>query len=394
VRVWSRQIKEGAEAHRVVRKARRLHERERHGDGLASARPAQHMGKVAKRLERADGTARVEGAAMVRSLRRLLATLLVSVFLLALLRSSPARAAPLDDVEDALVDGEIDPEDLVAHGTMGRAVPRTPPGGHAWVSLVGISRESVVGKREVGGFVVVGLPLERFGREGKRGPAPARPPLLVPVRGPSVLASRVRAGSEAIVLSPQLGREAVVAAWRAAGLGSNDRSLDAIVSRARWSAVLPETRLRAMRFDDAKLSTDVTTTTDTSRLRDTVGANTGYEARLTWRLDRLLYSNDERFFQRMKLDRMTARARVAGRVLDALFHWQRATIELRWAQKESRDEVDAALRAAQAETTLDVLTGGWFSASRPARDLRVLVPLSPPLPDDHASPELAPREDL
>ena len=35
-----------------------------------------------------------------------------------------------------------------------------------------------------------------------------------------------------------------------------------------------------------------TTGTDTSRLRDSAGANVGLEARLTWRFDRLIYADD------------------------------------------------------------------------------------------------------
>jgi hypothetical protein len=167
-------------------------------------------------------------------------------------------------------------------------------------------------------------------------------------------------------------------------MGVDDGRLDAILARARWSALLPETRLRAIRYADERLYTDATG--DVSRLRDSAGANLGLEARLTWRLDRLLYSDDEPSFERMRLERHDARNRIAAKALDALFHWQRAWLELRWAQSASReagpsaggrtrDEIEAALRVMEAEATLDVLTAGWFSSWRSQR-----VVLAPPVP--------------
>ncbi|QUS47027.1 hypothetical protein [Salmonella enterica] len=99
---------------------------------------------------------------------------------------------------------------------------------------------------------------------------------------------------QTVAVTPRLARATVEAAWRVAGLGNDDARLDAIVSRARWSAVLPETRLRAMRFDDQRLYTE--SSVDASRVRDSAGANVGFEARLTWRFERLLYAEDEPSF--------------------------------------------------------------------------------------------------
>jgi hypothetical protein len=174
----------------------------------------------------------------------------------------------------------------------------------------------------------------------------------------------VEGGESTLVLGPRLARTCVAAAWRNAGLGADDAALDAIASRARWSALLPEARLRAVRFEDERLSAD--TGTDTARWRDSAGANVGFEARVTWRLDRVLYADDEPALELMKLERHDARSRVASRALEALFHWQRAWIDLRSmgaAQRGTREEIDAALRVLEAEAALDVLTGGWFSSS-------------------------------
>jgi hypothetical protein len=258
-------------------------------------------------------------------------------------------------------------------------MPPRAPGGETWLTLGGFTRTSTDGPREIGGVVIVGLALDRMARQGARAG-------LGVATAPSLAVASAGAVEEAPAgASPRLARAAVEAAWRAAGLGGVDARLDAIVSRARWSGLLPETRLRAIRFDDQRLYTE-TTAADAPRLRDSAGANLGLEARLTWRFDRLLYADDEPSFERMRLERHDARARIASRVLSVLFQWHRAQLELRYAaaasrearEPSSRDEVEAALRLTEAAATLDVLTAGWFSAARG----RAVVPRppSPPVP--------------
>jgi hypothetical protein len=309
-------------------------------------------------------------------------------FIIPMLLFASARAsaapwrAPAD--EDALVDGDLDVEDIATRGPLARlsatkgttAVLRAPSGS-ASLSLVGFTRKTLDDLREVGGFVVLALPLDRFTRANTRvtsapvleDPAAfATTPQLVPASAPASLGLTPAAALDApfeLALTPRLARSCVTAAWRAAGLGVDDARLDAIVSRARWSAALPEARLRAVRFDDARLSLD--TDTDTNRLRDSSGANIGFEARLTWRFDRLIYADDEPSFERIRLEHRDARARIAAKVLEGLFHWQRAALDLRTlppSQQGTRDEADVILRVMEAEAALDVLTNGWFAAQR------------------------------
>lgn len=285
------------------------------------------------------------------------------------LAGASARAAPPEPPpEDRIYDGDLDAEDVVGRATARHALVGSAKGAGAWVSLSGFTQRSLQGQRELGGLIVVGLPLDRIAGAA---PTVVRPAAALPQE----------TGIQG--LSPKLARAAVEAGWRAASLSADDARLDAIVSRARWSAALPETRLRAVRFEDQRLSTDASL--DASRLRDSTGANVGLEARLTWRFDRLLYADDEPAFERMRLERHDARARIAGRVLEALFHWQRGWLELhsaRAAPREaheppnlpSRDETEAVLRIAEAEATLDVLTGGWFTSARSRAHTRAAPP--------------------
>jgi hypothetical protein len=316
------------------------------------------------------------GTSFAEARRMKLSLISVAAFLLLLVL--PTKKAWASPNEDALASGDIDVEDVAIQSpfttrsgarfgvaSVGRAIVPAPTNS-AWLSLVGFSHRTIDDRSEVGGFLVLGLPLDRFARGGTRGTSQSPPlglqlasdqqqqtqlPMQIPPQQPFDLA-----------LTPRLARSCVSAAWRAAGLGSDDARLDAIVSRARWSAILPEARLRAVRFEDARLSLD--TGTDTSRLRDSAGANVGFEARLTWRFDRVLYADDEPSFERIRLEQHDARSRIAARVLEALFHWQRAALDLRTlppSQQGTRDEADVTLRVMEAEAALDVLTNGWFS---------------------------------
>jgi hypothetical protein len=110
--------------------------------------------------------------------------------------------------------------------------------------------------------------------------------------------------------------------------------------------------------DDNRSTTS--TVDDTGRIYDATGANLWLEARLTWRLDRLLYADDEPTLERVRLEREEARARVASRTLDLLFAWERAAADARAWPAGSREANEAAVRRWEAAVALDVLTGGWF----------------------------------
>lgn len=296
--------------------------------------------------ERRRGT-RIAERGCMKALAGVLALLLV------LFSSAEARAAP--DLDDLVTDGELDGEDIVVRGRT-RVAPR--PSASTWLSLVGFVNEGSR-RSEVGGMLVLGIPFDRMA-------ARAAAPDLVRVAAPAA-----PDGPLDVALSPRLARSCVAAAWRAAGIGADDSRLDGIVSRARWSAILPEARLRAIRYDNLTLASSLDPASNaTTYLRDTTGANLGLEARLTWRFDRLVYADDEPAFERIRLEQRDVRSRIAGKTLDALFHWQRAVLDLKTlppAQVGTRDEADVALRVMEAEAALDVLTNGWFGAHRPKR---------------------------
>jgi len=305
---------------------------------------------------------------------RLAFLLLVGVVSRSAAAGSPDPSTLRDQLEDQVLDGDQDAEDLAVlrgatHGLgLGRA------SGTAYISVVAFGGTRLDGQREMGGLVVLGLPLGRFGRRSLRAdvrlpPVPDQgeveqvPTLWQPtalLEGPVGPAGRPAA--ESIVMTPDLARSCVRAAWRTLGI-ADDASIDSMAARARSSAALPELRLRAMRTADTSGRVTLTDA-DPNRYTEAGTATNWLEARLTFRLDRLLFADDEVSIERVRVDRSELRARTAGKVLQALFEWQRAYALVRDASSSSADHFAAILRELEASATLDVMTDGWFGRFR------------------------------
>jgi hypothetical protein len=167
-----------------------------------------------------------------------------------------------------------------------------------------------------------------------------------------------------MTVTTEVARSCVRAALRTAGLGDDNR-LDSVAARARSSAALPELRLRAVRTlgesGRVSLSED-----DPSRYVASGAATNVLEARVTFRLDRLLFADEEITVERARLDRCELRARIAAKVLQALFEWQKAYALLQDPALPSEDRFSAVLREAESGAILDMMTGGWFGTFRAA----------------------------
>ena len=164
-------------------------------------------------------------------------------------------------------------------------------------------------------------------------------------------------------LDPRDARAAVQAALAAAGLESDGDALDDLSNRARWSAALPELRLRITRLVDENASLSPTEY-DAYRQTASGGASLLLEARASWQLDRALFADQELQIARLRQQLDEERRRIGREVLALLFEWQRAV----WAALDPSAAVDACwaawLRVEQIATELDVQTGGWFERWR------------------------------
>jgi hypothetical protein len=261
-------------------------------------------------------------------------------------------------VEDALADCDIDAEDFLAL-RMPRPIAIAGNRSGAYLALSAFARESGAGA-ERGGMLVLQLPIDRFFVPAASAGAGAISQETAPKPPPPAPAAPV------FVVSPGDARACVKAALKAAGLGDETR-LESIAARARTSAALPELRLRALRSVD---QSGRLTYTEVDPYRYSEAGATGYtlEARLTFRLDRLLFADEEVSVERMHADRQEARTRIATKALAALFEWQRAYALEKSPTLTSEEHLGAVLRIAETGAALDVLTDGWFSRWRGAAE--------------------------
>ncbi len=161
-------------------------------------------------------------------------------------------------------------------------------------------------------------------------------------------------------VTPLLARGAVLAALRAARYPEKLAALGSMASRVRTSALLPELWLRAVRTHDDSLSLSPTAG-DPYHFSQVGGVGYFLEARLVWHLDRLVFDRDEIGVERLRAERSDVAGRLTNKVLEALFAWQRALLAKDDLNLPDDDRRHAAISAMEAEVTLDVLTGGWFT---------------------------------
>jgi hypothetical protein len=318
---------------------------------------------------------------MMRPLPKLLIACILTFARSAAASTPDARDAE-NRLDEQLQDGDRDLEDIASARLSPHAVGgvRMPS---AYVALEGFAGTTSYG-RQYGGFVVLQLPFECVGRRPIAAVARAVPdapqeeltvalsPAIAPfgsAPSPSALYLGADAGPAPstnrggfVVLDLAVARACVTAALRAVGL-ADDARLESIASRARSSGMLPELRLRAMRSVDESGRITLSEI-DPSRYTETGGATDWLEARLTFRLDRLLFADDEVSVERIRIERADQRARATTKVIEALFEWQRAYILARDPDLGTDEHVAALLRELEAASRLDIMTEGWFGRFR------------------------------
>ena len=137
-----------------------------------------------------------------------------------------------------------------------------------------------------------------------------------------------------------------------------------MAARARTAAVLPELFLRAARTTDDSLRLSPTID-DPYHYTSLGGAGLWIEGRLVWHFDRLVFDREEVAVERLRREHDDAMARLRGKVLEALFAWQRAVFRAE-DPKANADELEQALLSiSEQEATLDLLTAGWFTTGAP-----------------------------
>ncbi len=262
------------------------------------------------------------------------AQLLCGASFLLMLLASEARGTPPDAIEPAAA-GDLD------------------------LSL-GFRRDTGAAQSGSTAFVALAVPLERL----------AAPRLSAELTEPAPPEKPIRTAEPAppddLTLAPalpapelaRLARETVNAALRRENLPFRVRELDSLAARAKSSAVLPELRLRATRSQDEALR--LAPTPEDPYKFSLVGGNAlVLEASASWRLNRLVFADEELAVQRLRLEEERTRERLTARVLDKVLAWHRALSFERSADPRLRER--SAIERLEAEVELDVTTGGFFA---------------------------------
>ena len=295
--------------------------------------------------------------------------------LAAALHATSARGEPPAEADDTPLarldrsdDGPIDP--------LHEGARRAP----LWIAIDGTMARDHDARPSFGAMLLLGIPLDRGARAAMKSamastsasaelkPAarsstkldaaapPADPQKSSTTEAPPPLRIPIR-------VTPAVARTAVDAALRKARLVDPDALVDAVASRARTAAILPELRLRASRTADEGQSLSPTAY-DPQRTTTTGGTSIWLEARATWRLDRLVFADEEVALERARAQRAELRQKVVEHVLMLLFAWQRALALEDDGHASPEEHLAASLRVLETEAELDLATGGWFTTWR------------------------------
>jgi hypothetical protein len=298
----------------------------------------------------------------------LLLAALAGALLLSL--APPARARPPSDDEPAALAPRVERLDAAPHELW------TPEGARAhrpplWVAIHAGFANLAGGERAFTGMLLASIPLERFAggpapRAGRPALAEGAAPRSEPAPPPASPEPAEPSPPLPVRVTPDVARAAVRAALHHARLTDPEARIDSLATRARTSSLLPELRLRVARQVDEQQNLSPTEY-DPSRITAAGGASLWLEARATWRLDRLVFADEEVALERLRRERAEAQSKLVKRVLDLLFAWQRALAREADAAKSPEDRLAATLDLVEIEASLDLVTDGWFTRWRKAQ---------------------------
>lgn len=140
--------------------------------------------------------------------------------------------------------------------------------------------------------------------------------------------------------------------------------------RSRWSGLSPELRLRGATGIDQTRSTDSAgVVPGEETLRD--ASDSLVEVRLTFHLERLLYSGQEVALERARQQLLADRVELHATVARELLSYRRALRRLDEEELLDEDRAEAEFDAERARLTLFLLTDGWFRGRETVRRYEV-----------------------
>lgn len=154
---------------------------------------------------------------------------------------------------------------------------------------------------------------------------------------------------------------------------SHAARLSKLVSRSRLAGWVPELRLRGVYGFDRTVSSEEAQgiypgETTTRGARDSL-----VEARLTFRLDRLVFGDGEAGIERQRGQLAAQASKTKQRALELLFTWRKAETLIRAGTLFEEEELELVLKSEQALAELHVLTKGWFQGIDTANSLSLVL---------------------
>ncbi len=159
----------------------------------------------------------------------------------------------------------------------------------------------------------------------------------------------------------------------AQGFQNEQARMARLVKRSRRSGLVPELRLRGVYgFDQTTSLADATGIypgeTTTRGGRDSLA-----EVRLAFRLDRLVYGDQETTLERHRTTQKEAQKKVAQTAVDLVLKWWQAERATENPELLPDEHEALVLRAEQALVSLYLLTDGWFRGRETLRALGLSI---------------------
>lgn len=171
-----------------------------------------------------------------------------------------------------------------------------------------------------------------------------------------------------------------------AALGGAEGRIRSLIRRSRLSGLSPELRLRGVLGFDRATSTEESVGIYPGDTTVRGGRDSLAEARLTFRLDRLVLGDGEPSLERQRIDLAAERRKLIQEALELLFDWRLRSSRASDISLPEGERIEAAIEAESALSELHLLTGGWFQGIPTVRRLSRDIPNSGPNREQSAPP--------
>lgn len=161
-----------------------------------------------------------------------------------------------------------------------------------------------------------------------------------------------------------------------AALGSAEGRVRSLIRRSRLSGLSPELRLRGVLGFDRATSTEESVGIYPGDTTVRGGRDSLAEARLTFRLDRLVFGDGEPSLERQRIELAAERRKLVQEALELLFDWRLASSRANDVSLAAEERVEASIEAGAALAELHLLTGGWFRGTPTLQRLSQELPSS------------------